>query len=157
MKIIIGLFALLLIIVGGGKMALDYLETNSFPLLTKKATAKINNHTFNLLIAKSAEEKEIGLSNKTSLGENEGMLFPFEKEDYYAFWMKEMRFPIDILYIRDNKIITLYQDVQPPKTQQENTPILHPEEPADAVLEINAGLSKKYGIKKGDSVTIEGL
>ncbi len=156
MKVIIALFALLLLIVGG----IVFLQSNQIGIslpFTKTATATINNHKFVLLIAKSAKEKEIGLSEKTALPQDTGMLFPFEKADYYSFWMKNMKISIDIIYINKNKIVAIYENLKPPATNQENIPIFKPEEVSNAVLEINAGLSKKYNFKKGDEVKIENL
>ncbi len=124
---------------------------------TKTASATINKQTFSILVAKTSKEKQIGLSEKKSLPQNEGMLFPFEKPEFYSFWMKNMKFPIDIIFINKNHIVTVYQNVQPPKSKDENLIIYKPEEPVNTVLEINAGLSKKYNIKKGDEVKTENL
>lgn len=134
----------------------SYFKNNPLPFINTP-TATINKHTFNLLLAKTPQEKEIGLSNKQSLPENYGMLFPFEKADYYSFWMKGMKFPIDIIYIKKGHIVTIYQGLLPPKSKEENLPTYAPKEPADTVLEINAGLSKKYGFKKNDAVNLTGL
>ncbi len=157
MKIILALFGLLLVIIAG----IAFVQTNpkniSLSFFTKTATAIINNHTFTLLVAKSPKEKEIGLSEKTTLPQDTGMLFSFGQSDYYSFWMKNMKIPIDIIYINKNKIVTIYENLQPPKSKEESLPILKPNEPSDTVLEINAGLSQKYSFKKGDAVKIENL
>lgn len=156
MKVIFGLLGLLFIMI----FAILILQNNPSVFknpFTKTPTATINKKTFSLLVAKKEKELEIGLSEKKSLPQDEGMLFVFEKTAYYSFWMKNMQFPIDIIFIKDNRVVNVYQDVQPPKSKDENLPIFKPEEPADRVLEINAGLSKKYGIKKGDEVKIENL
>lgn len=158
------LFALLLAVVGGIAFSQNYFKNGNISIFnsnilpfTKTPTATINNKKFTLLVAKSAKDKEIGLSEKTSIPDDTGMLFPFGKADYHSFWMKNMKFPIDIIYINKNRIVTIYQNVQPPKEREESLPIFKPEEPADTVLEINAGLSKKYNLKKGDNVKIENL
>ena len=109
----------------------------------KSPTAKINNHEFKLQIAKTAKEKEIGLSKYENLSKDLGMLFPFEKPDYYSFWAKQMKFPIDIIYIKDGKIVTIYKNVTPPKKTTDELLIYKPTEPSNMVLEINAGLSQK--------------
>lgn len=158
MKIIFGLFALLLLIVFGiayfqGSPKLGF----SLPSFGKSPTAKIQNQTFKLLLTKTPKEKEIGLSEKTSLPQDTGMLFSFDKADFYSFWMKNMKISIDIIYINKNKIVTIFENVPAPKSADENLSIYKPEEVADKVLEINAGLSQKYGIKKGDEVTFVNL
>lgn len=157
MKLIIGLFILLLIIIGG----VYYTQNGfTFPLsFQKTVVVTIKDHQFKPTIAKSDKEKEIGLSTKTSIDDNSGMLFIFDKSDYYAFWMKNMKFPVDIIFINKNRIATIHSNVKVPAsdTKDENIPIYKPEEPADKVLEIKAGLSDKYSLKKGDEVKIEGL
>ena len=153
MKIILGLFALLLIIVVGSKFAMDYLANNPNPFI-KIPTAAINNQTFKLFIAKSAREKEIGLSGKDSLSQDYGMYFPFEKPDYYSFWMKNMKFPIDMIFLSSNRIVTIYENLEPLQDLK-SPPLYKSSEPADAVLEINAGQAKKYNIKVGDEIKIK--
>ena len=154
---ILALFALLLAIVGGIAF-FQKGDWKNIPIpFTKTPTATIDNQKFTLLVAKSAKEKEVGLSDKTSLPQDTGMLFHFEQPDYYSFWMKNMKIPIDIVYINKNHIVTIFQNAQPPKSDQEALTIFKPEEPADTVLEINAGLSQKYNFKKGDGVKIENL
>lgn len=118
----------------------------------KNPTAKINNQTFKLEVAKTEEEKQIGLSKHKKLSEDKGMIFIFDKPSYYSFWMKDMKFPIDILYINGDRIVTIYE------SQQVGSPIVvSPSEPSDKVLEIKAGLAKKYKIKLGDKVTFKNL
>ena len=125
-------------------------------LLNKNPTVTINSHQFKLLITKTTLDKQIGLSKYKSLPQDQGMLFSFGKADYYLFWMKEMKFPIDIIYIKNDKIVSIFQNVQPPKSPNTtNIPVYRPTDSSDTVLEINAGLSKKYNIKNGDSVKYE--
>lgn len=123
----------------------------------KTPTATINNYTFKLEVAKTQQEKEIGLSAKKMFGQNSGMLFLFERPAYYSFWMKNMKFPIDIIFIRNGRIVTIHKNVKPPTSNSENPPIYNSTEPADSVLEINAGLSEKYRFKEGDIVKLENL
>ncbi len=159
MKMILGLFALLLAVVFG----IFYFQNNfkfNFPLpfVGKSPTATIQKHKFNLTIAKTPKEKEVGLSQKTSLPQDSGMLFPFEQPSIdISFWMKNMKIAIDIIYINKDHVVTVFPNLQPPKSPDENLSIFKPDEPADKVLEINAGLSEKYGIKKEDVVIFENL
>lgn len=150
MKLIVGLFTVLIAIIIAVAISQGYL--NPFG---KNATVTIGKQTFKTTIATSDKDKQIGLSNKTTLPQDGGMLFTFTKPDYYAFWMKEMKFPIDIIFIKDSKIVTIFPNVPVPASADENPPIYKPEEPADTVLEINAGLSQKNNFQKGDAVTIK--
>lgn len=122
--------------------------------LAKTPKITINNHTFNLYIAKTFQDKEVGLSKYSNLSQNQGMLFLFGTASNYSFWMKDMKFPIDIIFIKNNKIVAIYQNLLPPQKDQ-NLTVYRPSELSDTVLEINAGLSEKYGFKNGDSVKID--
>ncbi|MBI3092924.1 MAG: DUF192 domain-containing protein [Candidatus Levybacteria bacterium] len=153
-KFLIG-FGFLFVLVVAFALSQNYLQDLPFSPKTPKAI--INNQTFNLFLAKTDKERRVGLSEKKSLAENSGMLFVFGKPDYYSFWMKKMQFPIDIIFIKENKIVTIYTDLKPPQTTKESLPIYKPDEPADMVLEINAGLVQKYNLKKGDLVKLENL
>jgi len=114
----------------------------------------IKNQTFSLLVAKTEAEREKGLSGRASLPKNQAMYFVFDHPDYYAFWMKDMEFPLDIIYIHNNTVVTIYQNLQAPKKDATTWQIIKPSEPADGVLEINAGLASQYQIQKGDSVNL---
>lgn len=151
MKLILGLFTVLLIIGVGVRLSQDYFKNAQLPF-TKTPTITIKNKEFKLYTANTAKEKELGLSEKKSMPENYGMVFPFGQDSYYSFWMKNMKFPIDILFINNNKIVTIHHNVAPPKSLNETLPIYTSNKLADTVLEINAGLSKKYGFKDGDEV-----
>lgn len=121
----------------------------------KSPTAKIEGKTFKLLVAKSEEDKQVGLSKYHRLPENTGMIFLFDKPGFYSFWMKNMNFPIDILYINGDRIVTIYKNQKP--AESGNPPVLNPKEESDKVLEINAGLSDRYKIEEGDKVEFKNL
>ncbi|MBI4096721.1 MAG: DUF192 domain-containing protein [Candidatus Levybacteria bacterium] len=149
MKKVLLAFALLLILTFGMVFAQNKLKT--------KPTAAINNRIFELDIADSQKEREVGLSETESLSENQGMIFIFDKPGYYSFWMKNMKFPIDIIYINKDTIVTIKNNVKPPKDNKESPIIYAPTALADRVLEIQAGLSEKYNFKNGDKVQYENL
>jgi hypothetical protein len=119
-----------------------------------KKYAVINNHSFKLELAITNSQKSKGLAKYEKISNDFGMLFLMGKADYYNFWMKDMKFPIDIIYIKDDKIVDLFKNVENPKSKSEIPKSVKPKFPADKILEINAGLSNKYNFKKGDSVKI---
>lgn len=119
----------------------------------KSAKAVIKDQTFTLTVADTQKEQEIGLSEKKSLAKNNGMLFPYKTKSTPTFWMRNMDFPIDIIFISDGKIVTLYKNVKPQASNQ-NLQLYKPSQPVDNVIEINAGLSDQYGFKEGDVVKI---
>lgn len=129
----------------------------AFFFIPKTPTATINNHTLNLHLAKTSEDKKIGLSKYKTLPQDFGMIFIFDKPDLYGFWMKDMKFPIDIIFIKNGQIVTIYKNVNPPKNPNDILPAFYPKQPANMVLEINANLSEKYGFKESNKVKINNL
>lgn len=120
---------------------------------TKNGKVEINGKVFVAEIVKTPWEQEQGLSGRKSLSENKAMLFVFPKEDYYHFWMKGMKFSIDILWINQGKIVDIKEKAPVPATQYLEQ--YRPDAPAKYVLEIGAGLAEKYGFKVGDSVKLD--
>lgn len=119
-----------------------------------KPNVIVNNVVFKTEIAKTQAQKERGLAKYNNIDNNFTMIFPFEKIGIYTFWMKDMRFSIDIIYIRNNKIVQIFKNVPSPHSSRENLPLYKPSVASDTVMEINAGLSNKYNFKNGDKVTI---
>ena len=128
-----------------------------FVVLSKKPTAIINGQSFTLYVAKTQKEKEIGLSKYNKLPQNMGMIFIFDKPGSYNFWMRNMKFPIDILFIKDGLTTTIYRNAEKPKDQNQNLFVYQPKFPIDKVLEISAGLSEKYNIKEGNTIKFKNL
>lgn len=105
---------------------------------------------FKAEIADTALSRAIGLMNRSNMDQNEGMLFVFNYSRPLSFWMKDTLIPLDIIYISENMTVaSITHDAEPcgliclP---------LQPSAPAKYVVEINAGLAKKYGIKEGSKV-----
>lgn len=119
----------------------------------KASQVTINSGKFQVAIAKTDTQRQIGLSDTKSLPENKGMLFLFDQPGYYSFWMRQMKFPIDIIYIRGNKVTTVFSNV-PPSTKNGNLPLYQPKDKSEKVLEVNAGVAKKYNIQEGSTVKI---
>lgn len=103
-----------------------------------------------LRVADSDLERNLGLSHFKFLGENQGMLFIFDKPGIYSFWMKDMNFPLDIIWLQRSgenlfQVVFIAENVDP-----STYPIpISAEREADAVLEVNAGNAKKWGILVG--------
>ena len=138
-------------------VAIYFFEKNHLSLLKVNPSAIIKNHVFSIDIAKTPHDKEAGLSIKNSIGENYGMYFPFETADYYSFWMKNMKLPIDIIFLRGNRVVSIFSNIQPPLSKTDVPYVYKTKEKADAVLEIAAGLSQKLDLKKGDAISFQNL
>ncbi len=95
-----------------------------------------------------------GLSGRANLGDDEGMLFEFEAPKVQSFWMKGMRFEIDIVWIRDAHIVGITPNVPLPKSPTALPQFFSPV-PCDVVLEVRAGAARRWGLQLGDPVRIE--
>lgn len=153
MKTVLILFALLILVIVAGKFTLDYLQKNP-NIFAKTQKVTIGGQSFNLLIAQSEKDKQVGLSGRDSITKDSGMIFPFDKAGDYPFWMRNMKFPLDILYINGTKIVMVFKNVQPPQQTDGNPQIVRSDEPADKVIELTAGTVDKYNIKKGDEIKL---
>ena len=124
----------------------------------KKVIVQINENKFNVLVADDVAKRSKGLAVLDSLKENEGMLFVFDYADKYGFWMKDMKFAIDIIWIKDNKIVDITSNVEPePNKSVFGLKTYYPKEAVDKVLEVAAGVVEKYNIKINDEIIIEEL
>ncbi|MFQ5656213.1 MAG: DUF192 domain-containing protein [Candidatus Methylomirabilales bacterium] len=104
-------------------------------------------------VARTETEKIRGLSGRERLALGEGMLFVYEEPARPAMWMRGMRFPLDILWIRNGRVVDLVTGVVPP-LPGEVPRIFSPREEAQYVLEVPAGFVVRYGIALGDPVRI---
>jgi uncharacterized membrane protein (UPF0127 family) len=109
--------------------------------------------TVRVEVARTEAEKVQGLSDRDRLAPNRGMLFVFEAPVRPRIWMRGMRFPLDILWIRDGRVIDLVRGAQAP-APGEAPQAFTPHEDVQYVLEVPAGFAKRHGITVGDRVEI---
>jgi uncharacterized protein len=110
-------------------------------------------HEFKVEIAETFEEKTKGLMNREIMPEDQGMLFTYADEEFRSFWMKSTLIPLDIVFIDgDFNVVDIKKDAQP--CAADPCTLYVSESPAQYVLEINAGISKKIGLKTGDKTKI---
>lgn len=107
-------------------------------------------------IADTVAKRGIGLGGRENLATDSGMLFVFEKEGTYQFWMKGLNFPLDFIWIRDGTVVDILPEVPNPSPGQsdESLPRLEPVVPVDKVLEVNSGYAQRYGIDVGDKIEL---
>lgn len=134
--IIIGLLAILI-----GFFVLPQTKIFTTPTLT------IGGAKIVVEIAETPGARAQGLSGRISLPEKTGLLFIFDHPGQPGFWMKEMNFPIDIIWLDDNwKVVDITVDARP-----ENYPEIYlPRSPVHYVLEVNAGFISAHNLKIGN-------
>ncbi len=113
---------------------------------------KIKEKDIKLELATTTKDVEKGLSGRISLENNSGMLFVFSKPYRYSFWMRDMNFPLDMIWINDGLIVDISENV-PNDFNPASPTFYQPLSPAQYVLEVNAGFSGANNIKIGDAVS----
>ena len=113
---------------------------------------RVGRAEFNVDVANSSVSRARGLSGREPLREDEGMLFIFERPDTYSFWMKGMKFPLDIIWISDGRVVEISENLPPAIFP--NLKTYSPTQPVNMVLEVNAGTVRSRGIKLGDPLEL---
>lgn len=123
----------------------------------RRGALVIDGVSFQVEIADNAKTRARGLQDRISLQERHGMLFVFEHEAEHAFWMKHVLVPLDIIWIRDSKIVdfTRSADVPAYDTPDDQLPTYSSLEAVDMVLEVPAGTIDAERFFIGDSIEIQ--
>ena len=104
-------------------------------------------------IADTENLRAQGLSGRKFLADNQGLLFVFPQPLRPAFWMKDMLFPLDLIWLKDNQVVGYEKNLLP---AGENPPVLYrPSQDVNLVLEVNAGWVDEQGIKVGDELVVK--
>lgn len=117
-------------------------ESNVAPVILK-------NNVFYAEIVSNQKDLERGLGGRSDLCEKCLMVFRFPASGRYSFWMKDMLFPLDIVWINKGKVVHIEKSVQPSFTGT-----LTPEADADIVIEMNAAKTENLGINVGDTINL---
>lgn len=99
-------------------------------------------------VVTTPEEQQRGLSGRESLSQGTGMLFPFAEKSIPSFWMKDMLFSIDIVWIADHQVVGIESRVPVDDGVLQYSPPI----PVDSVLELPAGWSEEFGLGVGDDI-----
>ncbi len=107
---------------------------------------RVRDRTFKLQIADSPEKQQLGLGKRESLRPDDGMVFIYTDEAQRCFWMKDMRFAIDIIWLdKQKEIVHIGPDIRPetyPKT-------FCPDKSAQYVVELSSGMAARTGLRAG--------
>lgn len=155
----IQIIGLTLLIFGGFYIYHDpnFLETflpNKQPL--KQTQIQVGSALVKIEIADTPQARAKGLGERESISSDSGMLFIFPESKKYQFWMKGMKFPLDIIFINNGSVVDFLKNVPSPVPNQKdsNLPRLQSTTAIDMVLEVNAGYIDANSINIGDSVSL---
>lgn len=111
----------------------------------------INGQTICVEVVRSNQDKTKGLSGREELAEDAGMLFVYGQAGEYGFWMRDMNFAIDIIWIdSDRRVVDITSDVDPDTYPE----VFRSDEPAQYILEVNAGYARQHNIEVGQNVKL---
>ena len=99
-------------------------------------------------VADTLKKRSLGLGKRTSLKKGWGMLFVFEKRKPHRFWMKDMQFPLDIIWLDNHRIVHIIHNAKPTNSREKPEVMTSPV-PVNFVLEIAAGRAAKLRLKTG--------
>ena len=137
---------------GKGPLGYSY-NTKQVQIIKENTDSTIK---FNVQIADTEGERELGLSYRSAMEDKSGMFFDFPSDSTNGFWMKGMKFNLDIIFISsDYKIIKIFKQLQPCSDDLSKCLGYAPDKPYRYVLEINGGLSDKLGITEGQTVVVK--
>ena len=117
---------------------------------------KVGDRTLRVEAVTTDQSTTQGLSGRSEIG-SDGMLFVFKERRIPTFWMKDMRFALDFIWIDAGRVVDISENVPPPPADAtlSDLEVISPQEPAQYVLEVPAGSLAKWGVKIGDSVVIQ--
>lgn len=116
------------------------------------STITVGDRSFTVELATTPAEQSLGLSGRPSMAIGHGMFFLFDDYSLPSFWMKDMQFALDFVWIADGRVVDITRNISAPNagTSDSDLEIYRPSSPVDGVLELNAGESE--GLNIGDSV-----
>ncbi|MGN6512661.1 MAG: DUF192 domain-containing protein [Lysobacteraceae bacterium] len=114
---------------------------------------ELHGQRYQVEIARTDAERERGLMFRDALPSGRGMLFIHVRQEPLAYWMKNTRIPLDILYFDEARHLVSQQRDVPPCTLGDACPPYPSSAPARYVLELNAGEAARLGLRDGDAIT----
>lgn len=129
-----------------------------FQYKNKAVNFVLDGNRINVIVAESEFQKRRGLGNRNDLGNFDGMIFVYPSAYKLGVVMRDMRFPIDIIWFYDGKVVDIAPNVPlEPNVKEEDLRIYFPREKANVFLELKAGWAADNDIRIGDKLTGSGL
>ena len=115
---------------------------------------RVGDDIFSVRVSDTESEREKGLSGSAPLEKNEGMLFVYDSPVIPTFWMKDMKFPIDIIWISKGRVVGWVTDLDPQRGASDSELRRYlPGQPIDSALEVPSGTVLDLDITLGDLVS----
>lgn len=125
-----------------------------WPQLRPHTTVRMGDGVFNATIAKTDSSREQGLSGTSPLRPDQAMIFVFDKDGKWPMWMKDMDYPLDIIWLdKDKEVVYIVKNASPDSYPD----VFTPNAPARYVVEVPAGTVDTKAIRTGSSVVFEGM
>ena len=123
----------------------------------QQAQVQLRGQTFNVEVADNDMERARGLMYRDQMDSDAGMLFLFDRQEAQAFWMKNTRIPLDILYFDEQWKMVGWSLNTPPCSLGDQCPSYPSQAPARYVLELNAGTAERIGAQLGDLLDVSAV
>ena len=141
---VVALFALLLIVVVGLSLAQRFTEP--------RTTLYLGDGVFATRVAATDADRQVGLGDTASLADNEAMLLAFARDAQWSIWMKDVEYPIDVVWLDDQRRVVHIVKNMPPSSYPDS---FSPDKPARYVVELAAGTVEKKAIRIGTTARFD--
>ena len=158
-RLVVVACVVVLAVAGGGFLALDagVFDSGAYDRATVTVADEDGSQlaTVDVRVADTYQKRYTGLSNTSSLGNDEGMLFVHDQSDTHAYVMRDMAFPLDIVFVGPNGTVTKIHHAQLPSAD-DGGELTRYRGTGQYVLEVPYGYTNETGISVGDTVEIDG-
>ena len=128
---------------------MDSFAGQQLPVL---AQVQLGETMIDLEVTRTPQEQALGLMFRPSLADDRGMLFEFNPPRPVSFWMKNVVIPLDMIFVREGKILSIAPQVPP--CSAEPCPTYGPQETVDQVIELRGGRAAELGLTPGDLAVV---
>uniref|UniRef100_UPI0030846562 DUF192 domain-containing protein n=1 Tax=Petrachloros mirabilis TaxID=2918835 RepID=UPI0030846562 len=123
--------------------------------LPVSAIVKLPQTAIELEVARTQEEQAMGLMFRADLADDRGMLFPFDPPQSVNFWMRNVKIPLDMVFLREGRIVAIAANVPP--CRQPVCPTYGPSELVDQVIELRGGRAAELDLAVGETLMVQFL
>lgn len=148
LKVLLILVVVTVLIVMAGALVRLW-NSDKPPVTSAQCDLQVGDSCFTLEVAATDAARTLGLSGRRTLPKDQAMLFDFGQPVETCFWMKDMNFPIDIVWLNSRKeVVTIASNVQPSSYPES----FCPESSSEFVIEFNAGVAERLGLSQGQKL-----